>query len=58
VRQFNGHDCGAFVTADILSLAERQVPSTLQQNDMGRWRLEMLEMLRSLEVRAGGGLVG
>jgi hypothetical protein len=50
-RQTNEYDCGAFVAADIVSLAENRVPSPLRQQDMDAWRRQMLQDLRSLDVR-------
>ncbi|KDQ13387.1 hypothetical protein BOTBODRAFT_33700 [Botryobasidium botryosum FD-172 SS1] len=51
-RQANTFDCGAFVCADIIALAESGAPSQLTQDDMEGWRRKILETVRKLDVYA------
>lgn len=48
-RQSNGHDCGPFATADLVSLFTSDMPSAKTQGDMRSWREHMLATVAPLE---------
>lgn len=50
-RQDNNDDCGPFVCADLVNLAERMELSPLTQSDVPAWRLQILSEIRRLEPR-------
>ncbi|KDQ12831.1 hypothetical protein BOTBODRAFT_175979 [Botryobasidium botryosum FD-172 SS1] len=51
-RQHNTFDCGAFISADLVSLAEEGIPSRMVQADMKDWRARMLQELRELPIHS------
>lgn len=50
-RQVNGHDCGAFVMADLTSYIRTDAPSSLTQGGVAKWRATVTATLRTLPVR-------
>ncbi|KZV90036.1 hypothetical protein EXIGLDRAFT_771164 [Exidia glandulosa HHB12029] len=50
-RQSNGHDCGPFAAADLVSLLNTDRPSTKKEKEMVQWRREMASTVRAVEAR-------